>query len=313
MPAPGGPTIRVCPRSPTWRLTRNGVAPRCRCVHQRRTVPRHQRRRILLRASPHGRDRHHVGQVQRVKDDAPCIAVSIARKAPAPGIQRIDRFDPARESEILNRLHHESGRFVEASLVRRRSRGSASCRGRTEHRPTRPHSWLPRRRLPSPGRTEFVGPVSVRSNWSFQPRTFDRHFRRVLSRSPRASSGSRRIARVCQRYSMARLSSAPRMPGKLSLREIRQWRSPGDAWSRFSERCLQPGPATQQHRLGMRGSHGRATGWSSVGNAAVNVAEKIIMDVRKTSLVGEPLPSEASHLKQGTKQVFERCDPALKS
>src|SRR4051812_42446397 len=47
------------------------------------------------------------------------------------------------------------------------------------------------------------------------------------------------------------------------------------------------------------------------GNAAVNVTEEIVMKVRKTSLVGKPLPSEASHLKEGAKEVFERRYPAL--
>ena len=93
---------------------------------QRRAVLRHHGRGIFAKAGPNRSDRKHVGQIQRVQHDPPDVRVPVARKRPAPGLDCIDRFDPAGEAEVLNRLHHRArvliepvGIFIEADDVGR--------------------------------------------------------------------------------------------------------------------------------------------------------------------------------------------------
>ena len=61
-----------------------------------------------------------------MKHDPPDVRVAVAGQRPAPGLDRIDRFDPAGEAEVLHRLNHRTsiliepnGIFIEADHVRR--------------------------------------------------------------------------------------------------------------------------------------------------------------------------------------------------
>ena len=75
---------------------------------KRRTVLRHQPRRVLAKSCPDRSDRQQIRQVERVQEDAPDVPVSVAGQTAAPRFDGIDCFQTARESEVLNLLHHQS-------------------------------------------------------------------------------------------------------------------------------------------------------------------------------------------------------------
>jgi len=57
-------------------------------------------------------DRKHVGEIQRMQHDPADVRVAVARQRPAPRLDRIDRLDPAGETEILDRLHDDTRVFI---------------------------------------------------------------------------------------------------------------------------------------------------------------------------------------------------------
>ena len=78
---------------------------------------RHQAGGVLPLSGPHRTDRQQVGDIQRVHQRPAHVAVSVARETAAPGLNRIDRFQTAREAEMLNRLHDEPGAFAQALRI----------------------------------------------------------------------------------------------------------------------------------------------------------------------------------------------------
>ena len=51
--------------------------------------------------------RHHVSEVQGMEQNPAYIRIAVTGKGTAPSLHRINILKPAREPEILNRLHHE--------------------------------------------------------------------------------------------------------------------------------------------------------------------------------------------------------------
>ena len=53
-----------------------------------------------------------------MKDNAPDVPISISRQTPAPGFDRIHRFQAAGESQILNRFNDERRGFIDPAAIR---------------------------------------------------------------------------------------------------------------------------------------------------------------------------------------------------
>ena len=75
---------------------------------------RHHGRRVLALPRPDRRDRQKVGNVQRVQEIPANVSITVTRKASPPGLDRVHRFDAARESDMLQGLHDRAGGLIQA-------------------------------------------------------------------------------------------------------------------------------------------------------------------------------------------------------
>ena len=129
----------------------------------------------------------------------------------------------------------------------------------------------------------------------------------VLSSRPRASSGSRRIARVLHRYSMGSESISPRMPGN-SISGSRRGRSRGCACARpglnASAEVLRREKLVQVDR-----DIGQGERMIVAGDASAKVPKQRVVDLREPVIVGEFMPRQALDPEQRREHVLEHLHP----
>src|SRR5437667_1091627 len=90
----------------------------CRSIKKRWATSSHQRGWILTESGPHRCDRKEICEIEGMKDNAPDVPISISRQTPAPGFDRIHRFQAAGESQILNRFDNERRGFIDTAAIR---------------------------------------------------------------------------------------------------------------------------------------------------------------------------------------------------
>ena len=88
-----------------------------RGVHQGFAVLRHQCRRVHAVAGPDRRNRHTIGEIQRVQDDSAHVAIPVSRQRSAPCLYRIEGFQTRPESKILDDLCDLPGAVLHALAV----------------------------------------------------------------------------------------------------------------------------------------------------------------------------------------------------
>jgi hypothetical protein len=86
--------MSVWPTSPACRFSRNGVVPSVRASI---SAGARLRWRFKAVARPDRRERHHMGEVQRVEDRLADIGIDMPWEAPEPGIDRVEGLPDHRE------------------------------------------------------------------------------------------------------------------------------------------------------------------------------------------------------------------------
>ena len=105
------PQIAFPRREPERRASVRQYPAHCRGIRREKPV------RIVFKAAPGGGERQHVRKIAGIDHRTPDIGITVPRQASQPGFQRVDRFHPAPETQILDNLFHFPAAFQQLLLI----------------------------------------------------------------------------------------------------------------------------------------------------------------------------------------------------